>query len=77
MAKSEKEKKVTKKPAGDDSSSKPKKASSKSAKEDDGDDEDLELDDEKPAKSSNYEIKTPVKKSKADKFEALFEEDED
>jgi hypothetical protein len=34
-------------------------------------------DDEKPAKSSNYEIKTPVKKSKADKFEALFEEDED
>ncbi len=25
----------------------------------------------------NYEIKTPVKKSKADKFEALFEEDED
>jgi hypothetical protein len=34
-------------------------------------------DDEKPAKSGNYEIKTPVKKSKADKFEALFEEDED
>lgn len=37
---------------------------------------DLPWEEEKPAKSSNYEIKTPVKKSKADKFDALFEEEE-
>ena len=35
-------------------------------------------DEESPAPSkSNYELKTPAKKSKADKFEALFDEDED
>jgi hypothetical protein len=37
---------------------------------------DLPWEDEKPAKSDNYEIKTPVKKSKAAKFDALFEEEE-
>jgi hypothetical protein len=37
---------------------------------------DLPWEDEKPAKSNNYEIKTPVKKSKAAKFDALFEEEE-
>lgn len=37
---------------------------------------DLPWEDEKPAKSNKPEVKTPVKKSKADKFEALFEEEE-
>jgi hypothetical protein len=37
---------------------------------------DLPWEDEKPAKSNKPEVKASVKKSKADKFEALFEEEE-
>ena len=37
---------------------------------------DLPWKDENPTKLNNYEIKTPVKKSKAEKFDALFEEEE-